>query len=133
MGHLAQESVLLLLEIEQFLPQPLETVSQVLQVLRTIYHHWHIECAGPKPAYRRVDLLDWPVNQHREANDPDGRHRNQGKELPERNPLCLVSGRAHRLHLTVYQGGRMRVDDLGTVGQRGKSRDGLGELSVLRR
>ena len=79
----AQEAVLLLLELGEPRAQPFEPLSEIAQVLRTVDLDPVREVGGAHPAYRLVELADRTRDQHREQYRESERDRRGGQREVE--------------------------------------------------
>ena len=96
MGDLVQEAGLLVLELDQPQPHPVDLPPQILQVLRAGHAHRIVEVAFTEPFQRCLHLADRFEDQDRRARDEEQRDRDQGHQLPVDEGVDLSGQRLHR-------------------------------------
>src|SRR3990172_4160191 len=115
MRYLLQETVFLLLKIDELPPHPFEALTEVLQVLRPVHRDRRAEVAVAELADRGIDLPDRARNQYREADNQENDDRDQRKALPEHDTPRIIRGIAHRPDFAIDELAALGHDHLGTV------------------
>ena len=119
-GHVAQEAILLLLEVVQTRPQPFEPLSEVAQILRPVDLDRVREIGSPHLADRLVELPDRARDQDREQYRE--RERDAGCRDGQVEPLLAA------LRRDLLQPQNRAIGQV--VGRRHRELRGLDELRV---